>query len=207
MRRFFRVLSYPLSFLLPFATLMFVESHKESNLRAKTVRQGSPTIDYYKHLQEQASHREAAHKRHVVAQAQAAQAEAAAKAQQVAQAAARQAQRAQAAKTQRVAAKAAPKPKRSSGGGAPASGDLLDRLAQCECGGNPSCNTGNGYKGTFQYLQSTWNADAKKAGRPDLVGKDPSTVSYADQKQLAGTGPVSGWKQKFPGCARKLGVG
>jgi Transglycosylase-like domain len=84
----------------------------------------------------------------------------------------------------------------SSGSGA--SGDWLDRLAQCECGGNPSCNTGNGFYGTFQFTLSTWRA----VGGEGL----PSDASYEEQKMRAGALlERASAASQFPGCTAKLG--
>jgi resuscitation-promoting factor RpfB len=94
---------------------------------------------------------------------------------------------------------ARPKPvSRSTASVTPADGDILDRLAQCECGGNPGCNTGNGYYGTFQFLPGTWTG----------IGGEgmPNEATYEEQKYRAGLLiERSGWGQ-FPGCAARLGM-
>jgi len=41
------------------------------------------------------------------------------------------------------------------------------------------------YYGAYQFLQSTWDNVARQSGRFDLVGRNPATVSPADQDQLA----------------------
>jgi len=69
-----------------------------------------------------------------------------------------------------------PQPKVNSDSG-PQSGDRFDRLAQCESGGNPATNTGNGYYGAFQFTLSTW----KGVGGTGL----PSSHSYSEQKEKA----------------------
>src|SRR5690606_1991421 len=46
----------------------------------------------------------------------------------------------------------------ASSGGATVSGDVWAALAQCESGGNPTTNTGNGYYGLYQFSLPTWQA-------------------------------------------------
>jgi hypothetical protein len=55
------------------------------------------------------------------------------------------------------------------------------------------------YYGAYQFLQSTWDTVAAHAGRPDLIGKDPRSVSPSDQDAMAlhlyhwqGKGPWGG---------------
>lgn len=38
--------------------------------------------------------------------------------------------------------------------------------------------------GAYQMLQSTWDVAADRANRPDLIGRDPATVSKEDQDRL-----------------------
>ncbi len=54
-----------------------------------------------------------------------------------------------------------------------------------ESHGQYDINTGNGYYGAWQFLQSTWDSNAAAMGRPDLVGQVPSSVSPADQDAVA----------------------
>jgi muramidase (phage lysozyme) len=58
-------------------------------------------------------------------------------------------------------------------------------VRQHESGGRYNINTGNGYYGAYQFLPSTWNATASRAGRNDLVGVLPSNASPADQDAMA----------------------
>ncbi|MCX7621281.1 MAG: transglycosylase family protein [Acidimicrobiales bacterium] len=46
-------------------------------------------------------------------------------------------------------------------------------------------NRSSGAAGAYQFMPSTWNATARHAGRPDLVGRNPATVSPADQDAMA----------------------
>lgn len=80
-------------------------------------------------------------------------------------------------------------------------------LVQCESGGNYAIVSGNGlYRGAYQFLQSSWNGVAERAGRPDLVGVDPAKASPADQDAMAlHLHSELGWKP-WPGCTKKLGL-
>jgi hypothetical protein len=53
--------------------------------------------------------------------------------------------------------------------------------------------------GAYQFLQSTWNGTANRAGRPELIGVPPHTASVYDQDDMAwalysrsGSGPWGG---------------
>lgn len=71
-------------------------------------------------------------------------------------------------------------------------------LAQCESGGNPATNTGNGYYGLYQFSLPTWQA----MGGSGL----PSEASAAEQTQRAQALQArSGWGQ-WPACSSKLGL-
>jgi hypothetical protein len=84
------------------------------------------------------------------------------------------------------APKAAPAPRPApSQAGHAGPGGYLACVRQHESGGRYNINTGNGYYGAYQFLPSTWNATAKRAGRPDLVGVLPSNASPADQDAMA----------------------
>lgn len=93
---------------------------------------------------------------------------------------------------------AAPSSSSSSGGGTIVGGDVWARLAQCESGGNPATNTGNGFYGMYQFTLSTWQS----VGGSGL----PSNASAAEQTKRAQMLQArSGWGQ-WPACARKLGL-
>lgn len=97
---------------------------------------------------------------------------------------------------------AAPAPKRaatsgSGQGSAPAG--AWGRLAQCESGGNPAANTGNGFYGLYQFDAGTWHA----MGGSGL----PSEASAAEQTRIAQKLQAqSGWGP-WPGCSARLGLG
>jgi hypothetical protein len=48
-------------------------------------------------------------------------------------------------------------------------------------------NRAGPYLGAYQFLQSTWNAAANHARRPELVGVPPNTASAYDQDDMAWT--------------------
>jgi uncharacterized protein YabE (DUF348 family) len=71
-------------------------------------------------------------------------------------------------------------------------------LAQCESGGNPATNTGNGYYGLYQFSAGTW----RSVGGQGL----PSEASAEEQTLRAQILQArSGWGQ-WPACARRLGL-
>ncbi|WP_022868687.1 resuscitation-promoting factor [Schaalia vaccimaxillae] len=83
-------------------------------------------------------------------------------------------------------------------GSSAVSGDVWAALAQCESGGNPATNTGNGYYGMYQFSLSTWQA----MGGSGL----PSNASAAEQTARAQALQArAGWGQ-WPGCASRLGL-
>lgn len=100
--------------------------------------------------------------------------------------------------TQRVA-RSRPRPAGASSSAPRAgTGDVWARLAQCESGGDPSKNTGNGYYGAFQFSLRTW----RSVGGSGL----PSEASYGEQLARAqALQQQSGWGQ-WPACSRKLGL-
>nr|WP_300336800.1 resuscitation-promoting factor [Actinomyces sp.] len=83
-------------------------------------------------------------------------------------------------------------------GGTAASGDVWAALAQCESGGNPATNTGNGYYGMYQFSLGTWQA----LGGSGL----PSEASAEEQTAMAQKLQArSGWGQ-WPACTSRLGL-
>lgn len=87
----------------------------------------------------------------------------------------------------------------ASGGSAiVADGSVWASLAQCESGGNPHINTGNGFYGAFQFTLPTWQAMGG-TGYPHEHSYE-TQLAMAQQLQAR-----SGWGQ-WPGCAAKLGL-
>ena len=97
-------------------------------------------------------------------------------------------------------------PSESSGGSGGSTGttgsevgdDVWAKLAQCESGGNPQTNTGNGFYGMYQFTLETWQS-LGGTGYPHEA--DAATQTAMAKKLQA----QAGWGQ-WPGCADKLGL-
>ena len=83
-------------------------------------------------------------------------------------------------------------------------GTRWDQLAMCECGGNWSCNTGNGFGGGLQFMHqnsySTWLSfgGGEFAAHPWEASREEQIV-IAERVLIS-----SGWGA-WPGCSRKFG--
>ena len=86
----------------------------------------------------------------------------------------------------------------SGGGTSEVGDDVWGRLAQCESGGNPGTNTGNGFYGMYQFTLSTWQS-LGGTGYPHEA--DAATQTAMAKKLQA----QAGWGQ-WPACADKLGL-
>ena len=87
-----------------------------------------------------------------------------------------------------------------SAGSAVISGDdaaIWAAIAQCESGGNPSINTGNGYYGMYQFSLPTWRS-VGGSGLPSDASAEEQTMRARMLQQRAGWGQ---W-----GCAYQLGL-
>lgn len=80
----------------------------------------------------------------------------------------------------------------------PVGDDVWAKLAQCESGGNPQANTGNGFYGMYQFTLETWQS-LGGSGYPHEA--DAATQTAMAKKLQA----QAGWGQ-WPGCADKLGL-
>lgn len=95
----------------------------------------------------------------------------------------------------------APRPSYSRVGPAPIagiSGDVWDRLAACEAGGNWAINTGNGFYGGLQFTLSSWQAVGGQ-GYPHQASK---AEQIARGKLLQAR---QGWGA-WPACTSMLGI-
>ena len=102
----------------------------------------------------------------------------------------------------------APAPSQSAGGsasggstgttGGEVGDDVWAKLAQCESGGKPETNTGNGFYGMYQFTLETWQS-LGGTGYPHEA--DAATQTAMAKKLQA----QAGWGQ-WPGCADKLGL-
>ncbi|MQY16086.1 hypothetical protein SRB5_62780 [Streptomyces sp. RB5] len=82
-----------------------------------------------------------------------------------------------------------------------ASVDTWDKVAQCEATGNWSINTGNGFYGGLQFVQSTWAGygGTEFAPRADLATKSEQIMIA--EKVLADQGPGA-----WPVCSVQAGL-
>ncbi len=78
------------------------------------------------------------------------------------------------------------------------SGDVWDRLAACEAGGNWSINTGNGYYGGLQFSLGSWRA-VGGSGYPHQASKSEQ-IARGQMLQAR-----QGWGA-WPACSAKLGL-
>jgi hypothetical protein len=76
---------------------------------------------------------------------------------------------------------------------APAGGTLA-AIAQCESGGNPTTNTGNGFYGKYQFTQSTWNSVGGSG--------NPAAASEAEQDRRAAVLYAREGASPWPTCGR-----
>lgn len=82
-----------------------------------------------------------------------------------------------------------------------ANGDVWDKLARCEAGGNWAINTGNSFYGGLQFTAGTWtgHGGGVYAARADLATREQQ-IDIA-QRVLA----TQGWGA-WPACSAKLGL-
>ena len=76
--------------------------------------------------------------------------------------------------------------------------DVWAKLAQCESGGNPQTNTGNGFYGMYQFTLETWQS-LGGTGYPHEADAATQTEMAKRLQQRAGWG-------QWPGCSDKLGL-
>lgn len=76
-----------------------------------------------------------------------------------------------------------------------------DAIAACESGGNWSINTGNGYYGGLQFLDSTWDAYGGEefAPRADLATRGEQITVAERVRADVGF-------RAWPACSRRLGL-
>ncbi|HEX6352220.1 MAG TPA: transglycosylase family protein [Actinophytocola sp.] len=81
-------------------------------------------------------------------------------------------------------------------------GEVWDRLAKCEAGGNWAINTGNGYYGGLQFNLSTWqsNGGTQYAAYPHQATREQQiAIATLVRDRRGGYGA-------WPSCARQLGL-
>jgi hypothetical protein len=77
-------------------------------------------------------------------------------------------------------------------------GDIWEKLAQCESGGNWGINTGNGYFGGLQFSQGAWDL-VNGVGNPSEASKEEQIERGKQLQTLRGWGV---WGE----CAKNLGL-
>lgn len=92
----------------------------------------------------------------------------------------------------------APTPTVTTPPAAVAAGDVWDKLAQCESGGNWSIDTGNGYYGGLQFSAGTWQANGG-TGSPAAASREQQ---IAVAQNIAARQGFSAW----PACSSQLGL-
>ena len=85
----------------------------------------------------------------------------------------------------------------SSGGGESTSSGssasaVLERISECESGGDPTTNTGNGYYGKYQFSRATW----RRMGGSG----NPARASEAEQDQRAAALYAREGSAPWPNC-------
>lgn len=80
----------------------------------------------------------------------------------------------------------------------PADADTLDRVAQCESGGDWSTSTGNGFHGGLQFTPRTWAGNGGHGS--------PEGASKAEQKRVARNVLKSQGPGAWPVCGPKAGL-
>jgi hypothetical protein len=69
----------------------------------------------------------------------------------------------------------------------------LESIAQCESGGDPSTNTGNGFTGKYQFDAQTWRAASG-------LGGNASDYPESVQDQAAARWIAAGHRDAWPNC-------
>jgi Transglycosylase-like domain/Putative peptidoglycan binding domain len=78
----------------------------------------------------------------------------------------------------------------------PDAATVLAKIAQCESGGDPTTDTGNGYYGKYQFSRATWR---RMGGRGN-----PARASEAEQDQRAAMLYEQEGTRPWPVCGRGL---
>jgi Transglycosylase-like domain len=82
--------------------------------------------------------------------------------------------------------------------------EQLRRLRVCESGDNYANTSNPRYRGAYQFLRTTWDAVALRAGRADLVGVDPAAALPEDQDEMAQTLYREQGLRPWPVCGRRV---
>jgi hypothetical protein len=77
---------------------------------------------------------------------------------------------------------------------APKASPVLEAIAACESGGNPSTDTGNGFYGKYQFTQATWQAVGGTG--------NPAAAPEAEQDRRAAQLYAQAGPSQWPVCGR-----
>jgi hypothetical protein len=77
---------------------------------------------------------------------------------------------------------------------APTASPTMQAIAQCESGGNPSADTGNGFYGKYQFTLETWQAVGGTG--------NPAHASEAEQDRRAAALYAQAGPSPWPVCGR-----
>jgi peptidoglycan hydrolase-like protein with peptidoglycan-binding domain len=72
---------------------------------------------------------------------------------------------------------------------------ILERIAECESGGDPTMNTGNGYYGKYQFSRATWRSVGGRG--------NPARASEAEQDRRAARLYRREGTKPWPVCGRR----
>jgi peptidoglycan hydrolase-like protein with peptidoglycan-binding domain len=72
---------------------------------------------------------------------------------------------------------------------------ILERIAECESGGDPTMNTGNGYYGKYQFSRPTWRSVGGRG--------NPARASEAEQDRRAARLYRREGTKPWPVCGRR----
>jgi hypothetical protein len=78
--------------------------------------------------------------------------------------------------------------------GASTASPVLEAIAACESGGNPSTDTGNGFYGKYQFTQETWQAVGGTG--------NPAAAPEAEQDRRAAQLYAQAGPSQWPVCGR-----
>jgi resuscitation-promoting factor RpfB len=73
---------------------------------------------------------------------------------------------------------------------------ILERIAQCESGGDPTMNSGNGYYGKYQFSRATWRSVGGRG--------NPARASEAEQDRRAARLYRREGTKPWPVCGRQV---
>jgi hypothetical protein len=77
---------------------------------------------------------------------------------------------------------------------APTASPTMQAIAQCESGGNPATDTGNGFYGKYQFTLQTWQSVGGSG--------NPAQASEAEQDQRAAALYAQAGPSPWPVCGR-----